>query len=251
MTYDFYLQGSYSNDTNIQGNSDVDVILKFNHTFYYDASSLSLEDQNHLRQLPPARYTWDKYRREAFTALKNKFNKLVVQGNKSIKIKTDTHRLAADVVVCNEYRKYNSLDSYVEGVAFKTSQDNRLIKNYPKQHYDNGVKKNSNTRGFYKRTVRMFKNARNYLEDTNIISRDLAPSYFLECLLYNAPDATFQHDFGDTYFSIVKWMNHADISDAVCQNGQRRLFGQSIEDWSHADAKNLAERFMALWTNWT
>ena len=246
MTYDFQLQGSYSNDTNIRGDSDVDVILKFN-LVYYDASKLSAKDQAYLKtRFVPPTYNWDNFRKEAFAALEDEFGGLVAQGNKSIKIKPDPPRLAADVVVCTEHRKYTSLNSFVEGVAFRTLQDNRQIVNYPKQHHDNGAKKNSNTEGRYKRTVRMFKNARNYLEGENTIGHSLAPSYFLECLLYNAPDNAFQHGFQDTYLTIVDWMNSADISKAVCQNEQQYLFGPSSEQWSGEDAVNIAEQFMAL-----
>ena len=250
MTYDFQLQGSYKNDTNIRGDSDVDVILKFNQAFYYNASALSEKEQTDLERMPPAKYSWDEFRYESFKALKNKFDGFVAQGNKSIKIKSDSPRLAADVVVCIGHRKYTSLNSFVEGMAFLASQDKHRIVNYPTQHYDNGVKKNSNTDGFYKRTVRMFKNARNHLQDTNIISHDLAPSYFLECLLYNAPNDAFRHSFQDTYTSIVNWMNHTDISKAMCQNGQQCLFGSGEEQWSHKDAKNLAKQFIELWTDW-
>ena len=251
VTYDFFLQGSYSNDTNIRGDSDVDVILKLNQTFLYDASALSAEDQADFNRFPPATYKWDDFRREAFTTLESKFGGFVVQGNKSIKIKPNPPRLAADVVVCIEHRKYTSPDSFVEGVAFWALQDRHLIINYPKQHRDNGAKKNSSTGGRYKRTVRMFKNARNYLEDANLIGRDLAPSYFLECLLYNAPDDAFQYAFQYTYASIVDWMSYADISEAVCQNEQEYLFGPSSEQWSREDAGKLAEQFAALWTGWT
>lgn len=251
MTYDFRLQGSYSNDTNIRGDSDVDVILKYNQSFCYDASALSVKDQENLNQLPRATYTWDEFRSEAFTALANKFDGFVAQGNKSIKIKPDPPRLAVDVVVCIEHRKYTSLDSPEKGVAFWTLQDKHQIINYPKQHHDNGAKKNSNTGGLYKQTVRMFKNARNHLEDANIIGHDLAPSYFLECLLYNAPDDAFQHGFRNTYLSIANWMNRADISKAVCQNEQQDLFGSSGEQWSRKDAEALAKQFIALWTDWT
>ena len=78
--------------------------------------------------------------------------------------------------------------------------------NYPKEHSRNGSAKSAQTWDRYKRTVRMFKNARNYLESSGKISADLAPSYFIECLLYNAPDLGFQHSFQNTYAAIVKWV---------------------------------------------
>ena len=36
VKYDFYLQGSYQNDTNISGDSDIDVLLELKSTFYHD-----------------------------------------------------------------------------------------------------------------------------------------------------------------------------------------------------------------------
>ena len=41
MTYVSYLQCSYRNDTNIRGDSDVDLVLELNSVFKHDASVLS------------------------------------------------------------------------------------------------------------------------------------------------------------------------------------------------------------------
>ena len=41
MIYDFHLQGPYRNDTNIRGDSDVDVVLEITSAFHHDADSLS------------------------------------------------------------------------------------------------------------------------------------------------------------------------------------------------------------------
>ncbi len=38
--FEIYLQGSYKNDTNIHGESDVDVVVQLNSTFHYDLSAL-------------------------------------------------------------------------------------------------------------------------------------------------------------------------------------------------------------------
>ena len=251
VKYDFFLQGSYSNDTNIRGDSDVDVILKLNHCFRYDWSKLHPRDQAELEKtFQPATYLWDDFRRDAFAALDNKFHAFIEQGNKSIKLKADPPRLAADVVVCLEYRKYTSLDSFVEGIAFYTSQDKRLIVNYPREHYKNGTAKNSRTMNRYKPAVRMLKNARNHLVDNKVIHCSLAPSYFMECLIYNAPDHVFKKDLQETYRCIVDWMVHGNISESICQNGQQYLFGSSTVQWSLEDAKTLSNYLVMLWNNW-
>ena len=251
MTYDFYLQGSYRNDTNIRGDSDVDVVLELTSAFKYDATSLSQSEQGALASLSPAAYNWNDFRRETFKALESGFgSEMVAQGNKSIKLKADPTRLAADVVVCLTHRQYSSFNSYVEGITFRAVRDKRWIVNFPKEHYKNGAAKSTRTWDRYKRTVRMFKNARNHLESSGRINSDLAPSYFVECLLYNAPDSAFQHRFQETYCSIVNWMVQNSLDRLVCQNGQQWLFGPSPEQWSVAEAKAFASQLVSLWNDW-
>ena len=253
MTYDFYLQGSYHNDTNLLGDSDVDVVLELNSVFRHDWSSLSQYEQGLLSSsFQPPTYSWNDFRREALRALGMGFDRaLVGQGNKSIKLKGASRRLVADIVVCMEYRRYTSYRSYVEGVAFQAMQDKHWVVNFPKLHHDNGVNKSRRTGDRYKRTIRMFKSARNHLETTGQISSKLTPSYFLECLLYNAPDSAYQGGFHDTYRSILNWMNRANLESLVCQNGQQYLFGGSDEQWTVAGAKTLGSHLASLWNNWS
>ncbi len=251
MTYNFFLQGSYKNATNIRDDSDVDVVIKLNNVFYHDCSSLSLSNRYKLESsFQTAAYTWSEFRTATLDALRSEFGVSVKEGNKSIKIESDPPRLAADVVVCTEYRKYHSLDSFVKGIKFFTLRDKRCVINYPQEHHKWGVKKNNCTDGWYKPTVRMFKNARNHLVDARKISQNLAPSYFLECLIYNAPNRAFQGSFQDIYCSIVDWMTTCDTSEAVCQNNQEYLFGSSAEQWSSEHAAELSEHLVTLWNNW-
>ena len=135
-------------------------------------------------------------------------------------------------------------------MTFYALRDKRWILNYPKEHYKNGADKSRRTQDRYKRTVRMFKNARNYLETNRAMSSSLAPSYFVECFLYNAPDSAFQSGFQDTYYSVVNWMVDADLDRLPCQNGQQFLFGPASEQWSVADAKAFAVHLVELWNTW-
>lgn len=231
----------------------MDVVLELNSTVRYDGSLLPPVDQNRLTQsFSPAVHSWHDFRREALRALEVGFGKEAVSsGNKSIKVRAQPPRLAADVVVCMEYRRYLNYSSYAEGMTFLALRDNRWIVNYPKEHYKNGAAKSSRTGDRFKRTVRMFKNARNYLEAQRRIGSDLAPSYFVECLAYNAPDRVFQPGFQETYCSIVNWMVETDLSNLPCQNGQQLLFGPAPEQWSLRNAKSLASHLVALWNNWS
>lgn len=247
--FEVYLQGSYKNATNIRGDMDVDLVVQLNSTFY---SNLSEEEKRNLG-LAPASYGWNDFRFDVLRALNNYYSSsTITEGNKSIKVKASSGRLPADVVVCAQYRKYRSLSNYdyAEGMTFWTRNESLQIINYPKIHYDNGVKKHQNNNNQYKPAVRMFKNIRNYLEKNYHISNSLAPSYFLECLIYNVPDSNFGGSYGDTFCNIVNWLNGADLEGFVCQNGQLELFGDTPEQWSTYNADRLIEGLIELWNNW-
>ncbi len=252
MKYDFYLQGSYRNDTNIRGDSDVDIVLEMTSTVEVDTGLLAPYSAQQVRSMyEDSLYEWDDFRRLALNVLVAHYgDKIVGQGDKSIKIKADNGRVAADVVVCMGHRRYTSQSQYVQGMTFYALQEKRWIVNYPKLHYDNGANKSRLTSDRYKRTVRMFKNARNRLVSDGMISEDPAPSYFLECLVYNAPDSTFKASFQDTYSDIVNWMAQTNFSQLKCQNGQQLLFGSLSEQWSEHDAKALVSGLVNLWNNW-
>lgn len=249
VDFEVYLQGSYKNDTNIHGDMDVDLVVQLNSTFY---SNLS-EEQKRYPGLSPASYGWNDFRSDVLKVLKDYYSSPTIsEGNKSIKVKAGSGRLPADVVVCAQYRKYRSLNSsdYVEGITFWTRNENRQVINYPKIHYDNGVKKHQNTNNQYKPVVRMFKNVRSYLEGKSYMPSSLAPSYFLECLLYNAPNINFGGSYRDIFCNIVNWLNKANLEAFVCQNEQLKLFGDTPEQWSIYDAERFIQKLIKLWTDW-
>ena len=253
MRHDFYLQGSYSNDTNIRGDSDVDVVVELTSAFEHDINSLSQYDRSRvMSSFQPGPYGWNDFRRETLKALEGRFGgRAVGQGNKCIKLKGSASRLAADVVVCIRHRRYVNQFTYNEGIALYALHDKRWIVNYPRDHHLNGADKSRRTGQRYKRTVRMFKAARNHLHSSGLIRSGLAPSYFLECLLYNAPDMTFQMQLQETYRSIVNWMIQIDLRNFTCQNERQNLFGPSLDQWDVKDAKTLAGQFANLWNNWS
>jgi hypothetical protein len=252
VQYEVYLQGSYKNDTNIRGDSDVDVVVQLNSAFY---SNLS-EDQKRHFGFAPADYTWRDFRSDVLTALQDYYKHgKVTEGRKAIKVRTPYLSAPADVVVCIQYRKYpeypRNANDFIEGMTFYVPSEGRWVINFPKIHYKNGVKKNEKTSGWYKPTVRMFKNTRTYLVDNRgVIPDDLAPSYFLECLLYNVPNDKFGGSFQATFCNIINWLLNADLTQFVCQNEQLPLFGNSPEQWSVRKAQSFIRSMVDLWDNW-
>lgn len=256
---DVYLQGSYKNDTNIRGDSDVDVVVQLNSTFSRDISALPVGQQDlYSTAFVDAAYGWGQFRQDVLGTLIAYFGaRNVDEGNKSVKLKSGSGRLAADIVPCLQYRRYLRFrsiadQSYIEGIQFWTRNESRPVVNYPKPHYNNGVVKNSEqrTNGWYKPVVRMFKNARTYLIDHHVVPEDVAPSYFLECLLYNCPDDLFGATYQTTFYRMLDWLWHANPSSFVCQNEQLCLFGNTPEQWSVTDYQDLLRALIALWNGW-
>ncbi len=199
--YVTYLQGSYPNTTNIYGNSDVDLIVEFRSLFSKDLSVLT-ESQKELfdSSYSDAKYTLASFKKAVIKQLEECYGKsYIVIGDKAILVKGNGSRLDCDVVVCNPYRKYISYSStsnnYVEGILFETEKTHKKIINYPKIHLKNGQTKNEdvNTKGNFKSSVRVLKNAKAAMINKGYISNTIAPSYFLECLIYNSDNQHFRN----------------------------------------------------------
>jgi len=257
LTYrqvEVYLQGSYRNDTNIRGDSDVDIVVQSHATFIYDVGRLQQQTQWAVSAaIPPPQDTWTEYRNDVLRALRDHFGSdRVVNRNKCITVASaGSSGIAADVVPAFGHRLYVSPDSYVEGIAFRTQREDRLIVNYPKRHYQNGVAKQKATANEYKPTVRIFKNARSHLVEAGALNEDVVPPYFVECMVYNVSDITFQATTWQQQFvQVYKFIEGADLSHFFCVNGVTPLFGSTPEQWNASDARLSLLRMAELWDNW-
>ena len=251
MNYDPYLQGSYRNHTNIRGNSDVDLVIESSNVFY---SNLS-EDEKRRLNIGPGRYGYWDFRGEVLQALTSYYgaNSVDTSGQKSIKIASSGNRLAADVVPCITYRHYYDLSIAAEGIAFHTRSSDQRVINYPKLHITNGSAKNDRTNTNYKPAVRMFKNARERILANNDFLEGNYPSYFVECLLYNVPDARFRSSLAQTFCDVVNFLlsdNSQHLAEFCCQNERLPLFGDSSTQWNITQAKDFIKQLCILWEEW-
>lgn len=260
--YDIYLQGSYKNSTNIYGNSDVDIVVEFQSVFFSDTSNLDDIGKEVHDALGPGKYTLDDFKSAIIKRLKENYGENSVDvGSKAIKIDGNASRLDADVVVCNSYKKYlnnngsRSLTA-IKGIIFTDNDNGNRIINYPKVHYDNGVSKNQNfrTSGNYKSTVRIFRNIKANLVISGKINSSLAPSYFVECLIYNGKDNCFiQNTYQLRVYELLKQLisdfANNSVDNYVCQNEQRWLFGNGNQQWNKDDAKEFLDAVLKLWNN--
>lgn len=258
VSFDIYLQGSYRNSTNIRGDSDIDLVVEFSSVFYSNKHELPPDQLNEYNEYySDGKYTLESFKQAVIKRLKEYYGESYVEvGNKSIKVLANSGRLDCDVVCCAEYREYNSFSEsntsdYAKGIVFWTNETNDKVVNFPKLHFNNGASKNQNCYSNYKPSVRIIKNMKSRLVNNGVISGSLAPSYFIECLMFNMPITVFQNR---THYSrILAVLNtfhgytDSELSELICQNSQRYLFGTSDQQWSIEDCKQFRNQLINFW----
>lgn len=208
-----FLQGSYRNSTNVKRESDIDIVVLNPDFFYSDYSQIDVLDQARAKALAePTSYTFSQFKTEVHGLLAATFGTGgVIRKNKCIHIDENTYRVKADVVPAFAHRRYVSGDRWHEGIGLITDNGGDRIHSFPKHHYDNGVEKSKTTSERYKPTVRILKHIRNRLVEDGLMRMEDMPSFFVECLIWNALDAPFYSGAG-----------HKDRIPAILSNVQLR-----------------------------
>ena len=241
FNYEIFLQGSYKNDTNLGGDSDVDVVVRLAQKLKPGVAALSgeqlQEDGSHRFVLE----RWQSFRDHAMKAMRARFGNAVKSGRKTLKLPKGKIPADADLVVTL---------SYMQGIGFYLPDEERWVVSYPQQHHQRGLKKEKATNERFKRTIRMFKAARNHLVSKRVLTKEDAPSYFIECLLYNVPDRLFEQRLAATYTGILDWLRTAKLQGFKCQNGQVDLFGPGREQWSQKRARVFVKALQGMWDTW-
>ena len=239
--YDVFLQGSYKNDTNLGGDSDVDVVVRLSSKLKPVVAALTGERLQKDGSHRFVHQQWRSFRDEALKALRARFGRAAKSGRKTLKVPKGRIPADADIVVTVSHR---------EGIGFYLPDERRWVVSYPQQHHQRGSKKEEATTRRFKRTIRMFKAARNHIVDKGVLTKSDAPSYFIECLLYNVPDQVFKRKLAPTYTGILDWLKSAELKDFKCQNGQVLLFGPAPEQWSQKKARAFVKALQVMWDTW-
>ena len=236
--YEVFLQGSYKNDTNLGGDSDVDVVVRLRTKLKPAVAALSGELLQESGSHKYVHQQWKSFRDEALKAMRARFGRAAKSGRKTLKVPKGSIPADADLVVTVSHK---------EGIAFYLSDEGRWVVSFPQQHYDQDQKKEEATDRRFKRTIRMFKAARNRLVEKKVLTKEDAPSYFIECLLYNVPDGLCASKLAPTYTGILDWLKTANLKDFECQNGRVDLFGPGKEQWSVKKARAFVRALQGLW----
>jgi len=254
--FSVFLSGSYGNDTNIFADSDVDIIICLNSTYYSETDNLSeSEKSNYQNNWSAASYGIEDFRKEVLRWLEHNYGGAVKDGNKAIAIKGNSKRRDADVLPCAQHRRYTSYSkstygSYHQGIIFWTKDGKKII-NFPKQHKDNCSQKHNGTNNRFKPHVRIVKNMRNELIGRGKLNDGVAPSYFLEGMLWNAPNSKFVYSRGETFINYWNWLNESTSKDLVCANDLHWLIRDGAEVcWNESDFRTTLDKLAWLWNNY-
>ncbi len=255
--FSIFLQGSYGNDTNVYRDSDVDIVIRLNQTYYADTGSLTPGAKaNYDKAFSCATYAFADFKADVLAWLTKQYGGDVSPGKKAIVIKGRGNRRDADVLVCTQHRHYwaasNGVDNkYNEGICFWTSSGGEII-NFPKQHSENCTNKHQGTNQWFKPLVRVCKNMRNRMIEEGIIAEGIAPSYFIEGLLWNVPNQLFGKSYESSFVNAFNWILEADKTQLSCANDLHWLVRDNASVcWSSAGYDRYLAAVLKYWDDWT
>lgn len=182
-------QGSYANDTNVRLNSDIDINVRYTGGYFFDLPHEKTEADMDIDKDGPSSYSFSEFKNDVEKALVKKFGcDQVIRNDKCITIKGTAQRIQTDVVPTWNYRRYSENKSYVLGAKFIPDNSYVGIVNFPKQHIENGLKKNSYTLRRFKRLTRLHRKLRYKMKDDGFTFNCNITSFLLECLVWNVPN---------------------------------------------------------------
>jgi hypothetical protein len=252
-----FLQGSYGNDTNIYAESDVDIVIRLDDCFHSDLTQLTeMEKTAYKSAFTDATYTHVDFKRDVLSVLSQQYGDAVTAGDKAIAISANGSRRKTDVIVAIQFRRYfkfrSSSDSeYVEGICFWNGKGEQIA-NYPKQHSANLTTKHQNTSKWLKPMARVFKNMRSRMVGDGLIKAGVAPSYYIEGLLYNVPNEKLTSSYQNCVLNTLNWYRQeASKTDLVCANEQYYLLRDGYHTcWTQMNCDAFVEAAVKLWNEW-
>ena len=257
LSFDSFLQGSYGNDTNVYRDSDVDIVMRLDSLWYHNASSLHADQYAAYGRAYPGSvsYVISDFKIDVTDWLKRQFGNTVNAGSKAIFIPGNGSRRDCDVLPCARFKHYYSFiseanHSYDEGICFFLADGTRII-NFPKQHAENCTLKHKSTNKWFKPTVRIYKNMRNHMIGNGVIGKGVAPSYFIEGLLWNVPPVHYGASYEDTFVNTFNFINGTNREEFTCANGIHYLLRDIPHTcWAPANCETYLNALGDLWKNW-
>lgn len=244
-----FAQGSYRNNTNVPGESDVDIAVVCDDVFFpdyptgTDASTFGNVD---------ADYTYASFKNAVEDALVSYLGRGAVRhGNKAFDIEETTYHVEADVAPFFQHRRYSEEGNFLTGIELRPDTGIPIkVINWPEQHRQKGVEKNNATGRRYKALVRVLKSLRNEMEANNVAAAKPIPRGFLiECLAWNIPNELFGNDlYWDDVRAALLHLYTATETDAGCgewgEVSELKYLFRSTQRWTR---KQVNTFILAAW----
>jgi hypothetical protein len=236
----------------------VDIVIRLDDCFQSDRNNLDPQEKAAWTVAYPGTvsYGYTDFRADVLAVLLKAFPGAVTVGDKAFSIKAEGNRRKADVLPCLNFKRYYKFNSrydqgFHSGICFYDKGGN-LISNYPNQHCENLTRKHQSSGLRLKPTVRMLKNLREDMIEKKLLDVGVAPSYYLEGLLYNVPDELFSTSLGDTFCDAINWIQQrANKSALVTANEQFYLLRDNLKTcWPKANGEAFLNAAITLWNSW-
>jgi hypothetical protein len=231
-------------------------VINLESCYQSDLSLLSPEQKAAWENVTTdATYTLPNFKKDVLKVLTDAYGSDVKCGDKAITIEACGNRRKADVITAINFRRYfkfNGIydESYAKGICFYNKAGERIA-NYPRQHSENLTKKHQATSLWLKPMIRILKNIRSKLVDDGLLEAGIAPSYYIEGLLYNVPNEKFGSNYVDSFVNAMNWIQRdADKTKLVCANEQYYLLRDDAKTcWRKADGEAFLNAAIKYWNN--
>lgn len=242
MDISVFAQGSYKSRTNVKNDSDVDMCICLNSTFFprYPVGKTKKDYGN-----TDGSITFGEFKDLVGEALSKYFGLAnVKRGNKAFDIKSSTQRVNANAVPALAYRYYYGDEEndyrHPTGIAFDTDDGRRII-NWPHHTAEQGKTKHEATGKRYKKVVRVIKKLRNDMQDKGIATAHDIASFMLESLVWNVPNhqlgnESYSDDVKNTIIYCYQQTKSKDVATGLMEvNNLKPLFSDA-QEWTHEKA---------------
>ena len=248
-TVDVYIHGSYANATNIFFPSNLEIVVELKIKPFPYTLTNNYFVQHELELTPK------KFRDMLFDALHEIIDPNCTDGDKRIIMhRFGKLRHTVEITPCISFEYTEKDGAKFKGVILHDKVQGADIATFPKLHTKNGQTKDIMTEGNFKRIVRLFKT----LAAVHSRETETTPvrGYFIECLLFNIPDALYRGSAGpdndrealqEVFLKVLNYLLHANFTSYVCQNLVWHLFGNTAEFWNAKSAHEFVTNIKTMY----
>ncbi|WP_334455250.1 nucleotidyltransferase [Bradyrhizobium elkanii] len=238
-SFEIFLQGSYKNSTNVYGDSDVDVVIRLDSIFYTDLYFLSEEEKS---------VTILNVRRGTIASRNLKHRSFLgspksMATTSNLATKQSSSKATAPAV---ETPTFLSAQSYVATIASRVRATTLrrwnllfLTQRHPDRELPREARRELHDKApghaamVQANCSHLQKSSQH--DDQKKIEDGLAPSYFIEGMLYNVPPTKFGGSEQMNFKDVLNWLLSADRDKFVCANEQFKLLGGAHVTWPAAN----------------